>query len=175
MLRPQLPGQEIGQEFVGLGWFCAGQEQNFRFGHDGWNHGYVATMLMLPAAGKGAVVMLNSNQGWMLRGEITAAIGREYGWPALKDIPQISDVVPDAAYAGTYESVNGKIMVARDGNRLLVAFAHQQALQVYPAAAGEFFATAINLRLRFAGGDAARPLELTIVNGNKTEVFKRTD
>ncbi|HEX3114989.1 MAG TPA: hypothetical protein VHQ48_05895 [Bradyrhizobium sp.] len=90
------------------------------------------------AIGKGAVVMLNSNQGWMLRGEITAAIGREYGWPALKDIPEISNVLPDVAYAGTYESVNG--------NRLLVEFAHRQALPVYPAAAGEFIARAINLR-----------------------------
>jgi len=127
------------------------------------------------AIGKGAVVMLNSNQGWMLRGEITAAIGREYGWPALKDIPEISNVVPDVAYAGTYESVNGKIMVARDCNRLLVEFAHRQALPVYPAAAGEFIARAINLRLRFAGGDTARPPELTVVNGHKTESFKRTD
>lgn len=175
MLRPQLPDQEIGQEFVGLGWFCAGKEQNFRFFHDGWNHGYVASMLMLPTIGKGAVVMLNSNQGWMLRGEVTAAVGREYGWPALKDIPEISDIVPNVAYPGTYESVNGKIMVARDGNRLLVEFAHQQALPVYPAAAGEFFATAIDLRLRFAGGDQARPSELTVVNGNKTASFKRTD
>jgi CubicO group peptidase (beta-lactamase class C family) len=175
MLQPQLPDQEIGQEFVGLGWFCAGEGQNFRFFHDGWDHGYVATMLMLPAIGKGAVVMLNSNQGWMLRSEITAAVGREYGWPALKDVPEISNVIPDIEYAGIYESVNGKIMVARDGNRLLVEFAHQQALPVYPAAAGEFFAKAINLRLRFAGGDTARPLELTVLNGNKTESFKRTD
>jgi len=175
MLRPQLPDQQIGQEFVGLGWFCAGKEQNFRFFHDGWNHGYVAAMLMLPAIGKGAVVMLNSNQGWMLLGAIKAAIGREYGWPALKDVPEISNVVPDVAYAGIYENGNGKIMVARDGNRLLVEFAHQRALPVYPAAAGEFFARAINLRLRFAGGDTARPPELTVVNGNKTESFKRTD
>jgi len=173
MLRPQLAGQEIGQEFVGLGWFCAGKEQNFRFFHDGWDHGYVATMLMLPAIGKGAVVMLNSNQGWMLRSEIAAAVGREYGWPALKDIPEISNVVPDVAYAGTYESVNGKIMVAREGNHLLVEFAHQKALPVYPVAAGEFVARAINLRLRFAGSDTARPPELIVVTGNKTDSFKR--
>ena len=63
MLRPQLPNQDIGQEFVGLGWFCSGEQGTFRFWHDGWNHGYVATMLMLPAIGKGVVVMVNSNSG----------------------------------------------------------------------------------------------------------------
>jgi CubicO group peptidase (beta-lactamase class C family) len=176
MLRPQLPNQEIGQEFVGLGWFCAGKEQNFRFFHDGGNHGYLATMLMLPAIGKGAVVMLNSNQGWMLRGEITAAVGREYGWPALKDIPESSSIAPDVAYAGTYESASGKITVVRDGNRLLVEFARQQALPVYPAADGDFVATAINLRLRFSGDDdTAKPSELTVVNGSRKDSFKRTD
>jgi len=175
MFRPQLQGQEPGQDFVGLGWFCAGKEESFRFFHEGWDHGYVATMLMLPAIGKGAVVMLNSNQGWMLREEITAAMGREYGWPALKDVPVISDVLPAVVYDGTYQSANGKIAVSRDGSRLLVAFAGQQPLPLYPAAAGDFVATAINLRLRFSDGDAARPSELTVVTGSKTESFKRTD
>jgi hypothetical protein len=175
MLRPQLPDQEIGQDFVGIGWFCAGKERNFRFFHYGGDHGYVASMLMLPAVGKGAVVMLNSNQGATLLNEITAAIGREYGWPMLMDSPQISDVVPDAAYAGTYESANGRIEVTREGNRLLVEFAGQRALAVYPAAAGDFVAKAINMRLRFAGEDTARPSELTVFNGNRTELFRRTN
>lgn len=175
MLRPQLPDQEIGQEFVGLGWFCSGKEETFRFGHEGWNHGYLATMFVLPAIGKGVVVMVNSNQGWMLRGEIMAAVGREYGWPALKDIPEIGEFAPNVAYAGTYESENARIAVAQDGNRLLVEFARQPALALYPAAAGEFFATAINLRLQFAGADPARPSELTALHGQKTELFKRID
>lgn len=175
MLHPQLANQEVGQDFVGLGWFCAGKENRFRFFHEGWNHGYVATMLMLPAIGKGVVVMVNSHQGWMLRGEITAAVAREYGWPALKDVPEIGDIAPDIAYAGTYENGAGKLHVTQDGKRLLVAFASQQPLPLYPTAAGEFFATAINLRLRFAGTDPARPSELTIVTGSKTETFTRAD
>lgn len=175
MLRPQLPIQEVGQEFVGLGWFCAGKEQNFRFFHEGWNHGYVATLLMLPEIGKGAVVMVNSNQGWMLGGEIIAAVGREYGWPALKELPEIVSVLPDGTYAGLYEGSSGKLVVTQDGQRLLVKLAPQQALPVYPAASGEFLATAINLRLRFSGGDTARPSELTVINGGKTESFTRID
>jgi CubicO group peptidase (beta-lactamase class C family) len=175
MLRPQLPNEEMGQDFVGLGWHCSGKEESFRFFHEGFNHGFTATMLMLPAIGKGVVVLVNSTQGWMLRGEITAAVGREYHWPTLKDLPKISDVDPKVVYAGTYESVNGRIGVAQDANRLRVEFALQQALPLYPAAAGEFFARALNLRLRFAGHDPARPSELTVVTGNKTEVFKRTD
>lgn len=130
---------------------------------------------MLPAIGKGVVVLVNSNQGWMLRSEITAAVGREYGWPALKETPELRDIAPEVAYAGTYEGANGRLRVAQDSNRLVVEFARQQALPLYPAASGEFFARAINLRLRFAGAGPARPSELTVVNGNKTELFKRAD
>ena len=111
----------------------------------------------------------------MLRGEITAAVGREYGWPALKDIPEIGDIGSKVACAGTYEGVNGGIGVAQDGDRLLVEFAFQQPLPLYPAATGEFFARALNLRVRFAGTDPERPSELTVVNGSKTDVFKRID
>jgi hypothetical protein len=175
MLRPPLPSQEIGQEFVGLGWLCSGKQETFRFGHEGWNHGYVAIMLMLPASGKGVVVMANSNQGWMLRGEITAAVGREYGWPALNDGPRLGVMEPKFAYAGSYESASGRIQVTQESNRLLVEFASQQPLALYPATAGEFFSKAINLRLRFAGSEPATPSELTVFHDQKSELFKRTN
>ncbi len=179
MLRPQLPGQEIGKEFVGLGWQCAGKDATFRFGHEGFNHGFVANMLMLPASGKGVVVLVNSVQGWPLRGEIADAVGREYGWPALKDAPQASDIPSDmghaVAYAGEYEGTSGKIMVAQESDRLLVELASQHPVPVYPAAEGEFFAKAINLRLRFAGSDPARPSEVSVLHGQQSEPFKRID
>jgi CubicO group peptidase (beta-lactamase class C family) len=175
MLRPQLPNQDMGQEFVGLGWFCAGKDEAFRFGHDGWNHGYVAKMLMLPAIGKGVVVMANSNQGWPLCGEVAAAVAREYGWPALKETPEIGEIAANAVCAGMYENENGRMRIEQDGNRLLLEFASQQALPLYPAAAGGFFARAINLQMRFTGPDPAKPSELTIVNGSKTELLTRVD
>ena len=132
-------------------------------------------MQMLPSIGKGVVVMVNANQGWMLNGEIRAAVGREHGWPVLKEVPVIGASSPGFAYAGTYEGASGKIGVTRDDGRLLVALASQPVLPVYPSAAGDFFARAINLRLRFAGADPARPSELTVVTGSKTEIFQRTD
>jgi hypothetical protein len=111
----------------------------------------------------------------MLRGEITAAVGREYGWPALKETPQIGDVGSGVVYAGTYESANGRIRVMQDRSRLLLEVPHQQAIPAYPATAGEFFAKAINLRLRFSGADAARPSEVTVVTGSNAELYKRAD
>ena len=65
--------------------------------------------------------------------------------------------------------------MAQESDRLLVEFASQPALPLYPSAAREFFSRAINLRLRFAGADPARPSELTVIHGDKTESFKRID
>lgn len=175
MLRPQLPDQEIGQDFVGLGWFCTGKDETFRFSHEGGNNGYLATMLMLPAIGKGAVVMANSFQGWMLRGEMTAAIGREYGWPALKEVPKAAAIDSEAGYAGTYEKGREKIRITQDGARLLVEFPRQEAIPLYPTGASEFFGTAVNLRLRFGAADPGRLSELTVIHGPKTDLFNRTD
>jgi hypothetical protein len=175
MLRPQLPNQEIGQEFVGLGWFCSGKDETFRFSHDGGNNGYMATMLMLPAIGKGAVVMVNSIQGWMLRSEIAAAIGREYDWPALKANPKVGTIDQEVIYAGTYEKGSEQIRITPDGARLLVEFPRQEPIPLYPSADGEFFGKAINVRLRFGDEDSVRPSELTVIHGAKTDLFKRTD
>jgi CubicO group peptidase (beta-lactamase class C family) len=175
MLRPQLPNQEIGQEFVGLGWFCYGKDETFRFGHNGGNHGYLATMLMLPAIGKGVVAIANSIQGWMLPGEITAAVGREYGWPALKDVPRIGVLDPETGYAGTFEKDGAQLRITQQGTRLFIEFPQQGAIPLYPTAGREFFGRAINLRLRFGDPDPARPSELTVIHGAKTELFKRTD
>ena len=35
MLRPQVPGLKIGDDFPGLGWFCSGEGEAFRFGQGG--------------------------------------------------------------------------------------------------------------------------------------------
>ncbi len=66
MLRPQLPDQNIGQDFVGIGWFCSGKDDAFQFGHLGQDEGFLAEMRMFPTRGQGAVVMVNSIQGWFL-------------------------------------------------------------------------------------------------------------
>lgn len=175
MLRPQLPNQEIGQEFVGLGWFCYGKDETFRFGHNGGNHGYLATMLMLPAIGKGTVAIVNSIQGWMLPGEITAAVGREYGWPSFKEVPRVGVLDPETGYAGTYEKGGAQLRITQQGARLFAEFPHQQAIPLYPTAVREFFGKAINLRLRFGDADPEGRSELTVIHGAKTDLFKRTD
>jgi CubicO group peptidase (beta-lactamase class C family) len=176
MLRPQLPDDKIGQSFVGLGWFCAGKDEEFQFGHQGANEGFLADMRMFPARGQGAVVMINSIQGWFLRGELVDSIGREYRWPRPRDLPTATPMTPGIAYAGRYRGRDGEtVRVMQEPERLLIGFGRQMPLALFPAADGEFFARAVNLRARFEGSDAARPAGLTITLAGKTVDFKRED
>jgi CubicO group peptidase (beta-lactamase class C family) len=176
MLRPQLPDQKPGEDFVGLGWFCTGKDKEFELGHQGGNEGFLAEMRMFPALGQGAVVMINSIQGWFLRGELFESIGREYRWPRSRDLPTTASMATEIGYAGRYRSRDDatvQVMQATEG--LLLRFSQQPPLPVFPTAGGEFFARAINLRVRFGGSDAARPTSVTIVLPGKPIDFNRAD
>jgi CubicO group peptidase (beta-lactamase class C family) len=176
MLRPQLPDQVIGQDFVGLGWFCAGKDDKFQFGHQGGNEGYLAEMRLFPTQGRGAVVMNNSIQGWRLRGEIIKAIGREYGWQDPQAIGGAPATPPDMDCCGPYGNQDGVTLeITRDTEGLLLHFGRQEPVPLKPLSDGEFLATAVNLRVRFEKADAGRTLAMKVVSGGKTIALTRID
>lgn len=176
MLRPQLPDQKIGQDFVGLGWFCAGQDDRFQFGHQGGNEGFLAEMKLFPARGQGAVVINNSIQGWPLRREIIKAIGREYGWPSPQATPAAT--MPSGAdYSGRYSNQDGQTFeVAQDAAGLVLRFGQQPPIPLRAISSdGEFLAAALNLRVRFENADVGPPLAMKVVSAGKTITLTRVD
>jgi CubicO group peptidase (beta-lactamase class C family) len=161
MLAPQLPAEESGQPFFGLGWRCSGKGNDFEFGHQGWNEGFVAEIRLFPARGTGATVMLNSNQGWPLLAEMLNAIGREYAWPS----PQaaVEGAIPEA-YARTYRSRSGtRYRVEYANGGLLLRAEAQPPLPLVRASETEFFATALNLRVQFERADDGTVVSMTLV------------
>src|SRR6266404_1836523 len=75
--RMLTPGIE---EEIGIGFFLSGTGRVVRFGHSGWDEGFVAEMTMYKETGSGAVIMINSNEGNPMLYEIERAIAREYDW-----------------------------------------------------------------------------------------------
>jgi CubicO group peptidase (beta-lactamase class C family) len=175
MLRPQLPDQKVGQDFVGLGWFCAGQGDEFKFGHQGANEGYLAEIRLFPAQGRGATVMNNSIQGWPLRGEIMNAIGREYEWPSPQAMHAAAAMPSQMDFSGRYTNQDGILFeVAQTADGLLVQFDRHMPIPLKPGADGEFLATAVNLRLRFEKGDGGNPpLVMKVLLSGKTIALER--
>jgi CubicO group peptidase (beta-lactamase class C family) len=94
------------------------------FSHSGDNTGFHGLMYGFVESGRGAVVMVNSNNGPPLAREIMRSIASEYGWPSFKPIrrvafqPTASDL---AEYAGIYRTgVSGtEITVRNEAGRLL--------------------------------------------------------
>jgi CubicO group peptidase (beta-lactamase class C family) len=175
MLRPQLADQKIGQDFIGLGWFCAGKDDEFQIGHQGGNEGYLAQLKLFPAHGRGAVVINNSIQGWPLRGEIINSIGREYRWPAPQPIHAAATMPSGMDYSGLYRSQDGVTFeVAHGAEGLLLRFDRQTPIPLKPSSDGEFLATAVNLRVRFENADAGPAVAMTVLSNGKTIALTRS-
>ena len=66
---------------TGLGPFLAGSGTGFNFGHTGADEGFLALLVYFPETGQGAAIMVNSDGGGALLGEIRRAIAAEYHWP----------------------------------------------------------------------------------------------
>jgi CubicO group peptidase (beta-lactamase class C family) len=165
MLRPQLDHQKVGEgEFVGLGFFCNGKDEGFHFGHGGWDEGFVAQMRVYPSLGKGAVVMVNSNEGYPLMDEILRAIGQAYEWPNALPKPKIAVDLPDLRpYTGLYATSAGtRFQIDLLGDGLALQYGPQAPVPILPSSELEFFAQALNLDLRFEKDDKSGTRSLTI-------------
>lgn len=74
MLTRQIDG-------AGLGLMRSGSGDSERFGHNGADEGFQALLVSTLDSGKGAVVMVNSDNGIQLAQEILRSIAAEYSWP----------------------------------------------------------------------------------------------
>ena len=179
MLRPQLAHQKIGEgEFVGLGFFCDGKDGAFYFGHSGWNEGFLSLMRFYKNIGKGAVVMLNSNQGYPLLDEIMRALGEAYAWPEA--LPKEKTPVHLANlhdYAGLYATKSGtQFRVSVAGDALTLQYGQQPPLPIFPSSETEFFTPALNVDIRFDKDDKAGIVALTFSQeGNQIKVGKQAE
>jgi CubicO group peptidase (beta-lactamase class C family) len=73
MLTPQ-------KGYHGLGPIISGEGETVRFGHDGFNEGFISSMVGYEKVGQGAVVMANSGFSFMLIKEVLDSIARAYKW-----------------------------------------------------------------------------------------------
>ena len=166
MLRPQLPDQPIGSDFVGLAWFCTGDGDAFRFGHAGGNHGFVANLSLYPATGQGAAVMINSNQGWPLIEELLASIEREYCWPAMAQATSDTSIADQLA--GTYrDSTNRVFRIEQVGGRLLLRVGDQDPIRLMPSSNGVLSAQILQIKVRLAPTSEGPPA-ITLTQGGRT-------
>ena len=169
MFKPQLSDQGEGiSEYVGLGFHCNGVGDNFSFSHEGLNEGFIAAMYVFPYLGKGAVIMINSNEGGCFLTELLRSIGKEYAWPWLslhdKKFKSTLDLDDFTGYY-SWKSPSDLMMSIDRGHLMFHPLGQQPPFPVFPRTAGkdpEFFAKAVNLSLKFERDETGNVIALIL-------------
>jgi CubicO group peptidase (beta-lactamase class C family) len=158
MLTPSNAGEDVA-----LGFFLQGEGDAVRFGHGGWDEGFVARTVFYKKGGQGAVVMVNSNEGAPLIDEILRAVAREYSWPGyfpekIKASPS-SDILD--RYVGAYAAKAFKCVVTRSGDLLMLTVPGQPAFELRPTGESTFEAVGLNSELAFDKVEGSIALTMT--------------
>ncbi|GAB6930635.1 hypothetical protein JCM10914A_46180 [Paenibacillus sp. JCM 10914] len=129
------------ENHMGIGFFLEGEGERVRFGHNGWDEGFVARFVLSKHLGFGAVIMINSNEGNPIISEIEQAIAREYEWPGY--FPDKNNVhVPRNIlneYVGDYQTTSGlQASVILDGNDLDLQIQEQSPIRLSPESETKF-------------------------------------
>lgn len=153
---------------MGIGFFLFGKGKSARFGHTGVDEGFDAMMTFYKEGGMGAVVMLNSYEGFPLMGEIERAIAREYQWPDYfpDETPEeTATLTPETLdrYVGSYATKSKlNISIAQEGGALLLKFADQPAFELTAQSETKFSTTAVNAKATFEKDDAGKVRRLIL-------------
>lgn len=147
MLTPQKIAPRIG-----IGFFLESKGDSLRFGHGGWDEGFVAKVTAYKNLGMGAVIMVNSNEGVSLLNEIMNAIAIEYEWPDF--IPSAAEYIEIdqtgiAQYAGIYLSDENEFEIVIADEEISLNYQNQDPIQLFQTADGDFKNDQLNFSLTF--------------------------
>ncbi len=147
MLTPQKVA-----DFIGIGFFLESKGDSARFGHGGWDEGFVTEAVAYKHLGKGAVIMVNSNEGQEIQNEILRAIAIEYGWPDYIPAPKKESTPIDdelKSIPGTYKSDVLEMTIVNTNGGLTLLFQQQPPLPLKKIEDGSFRNLTLNFKLTF--------------------------
>lgn len=151
LLQPNTVTQMLSpgiDERIGIGFFLSGKDKDIRFSHDGWDEGFVALVNFYKNTGKGVVIMINSNEGFPLLGEIERAIAREYEWPgyfAQERKPIILDRKILNSLVGDYKTKSGiNYEITEANEKLFLDLKGQTSIELIPESDNKFFIADLN-------------------------------
>jgi hypothetical protein len=151
MLTPQKVA-----DFIGISFFLNSKGDSTRFGHDGWDEGFVTLVTAYKNHGMGAVIMLNSNEGVSLLNEITRAIAIEYKWPDyMPSRPEYSSIDKKDIdqYTGVYsDPKSNKITIKSTNDKLFLVLQNQDPIALTKTKQGKFVNNQFNFDLSFEKG-----------------------
>lgn len=153
----------VAEEAWGLGPVLGGAGDSLRFGHDGRNEGFVASVHLWPELGRGMVVLTNGTSGALL-GELWRAFAEVYGLELATRIEKRlapADSVVLAGLAGRYELNLGRstlpVTVRREGDSLSVSVRNWVSGRLWPERRDAFFERGSGIEWRFVRPEGGPP------------------
>jgi CubicO group peptidase (beta-lactamase class C family) len=146
MLTPQKVAKQIG-----IGFFLKGKGDAKRFGHSGWDEGFVAKVTAYKNLGVGAVVMVNSNDGFPIMDEIIRSIAIEYNWtdyssPSREFVTSNGNI---KAHVGLYSMDASKIQIDVKGDFLTLQYEDQDPILLKETTEGGYRNDKLNFQVTF--------------------------
>ena len=137
MFTPPLAGSDYG---LGIG--VKGEGADLQLSHSGSNKGFRCSLVSYPHAGRGAIVMANSDNAGPLITEILRAVAQEYGWPDYRVVerPAVT-LTPEALdpFVGRYEREDTTLAFYRRGGRFFLRATGQPWVELFAQSDHEFF------------------------------------
>ena len=165
MLKPQKVAPHIG-----IGFFLDSKGDSARFGHNGWDEGFVALLTGYKKGGKGAIIMVNSNEGYSIMDELVRAIAKEYNWPNFlpASIKNAKDSISKADYPGSYfnkDSVEMKIIMLNNQPQLV--YQHQYPIPLQRSTDSFYYSPTMNFKIHL------KDKEMRFEQQGSSQVFKK--
>jgi hypothetical protein len=152
---------------VGLGFFIEKHGNALYFGHGGSDEGFTSELLVNRDKGYGVAVMVNSDNGGILR-EVIRGVAREYGWdeflPAPYEVISL-DAAKLEAFTGRFQVNPDRVLTLKtdtSGNktRLLAYPTADQEFELLPVSETTFIRRSSSIKYEFvrsAPNDGASP------------------
>jgi len=162
---------------AGLGFFIEDRDGEVYFEHDGADEGFLARLLMHREAGCGVAVMVNSNGGWMLIGEVINAVAEVYGWRGYPPRRLVPIPVPPETldgFSGRYEFRTDMVLtVARDEARLSARVTGWPTTLLVPVDEDVFVSQDDGVRIRFVRDEAGNVTGYLNPDRDQAELHRR--
>ena len=182
MMTPQAPEADV--ESVGLGIFLDGAGEKARFGHTGGNAGFGCELTAYQWRGQGAVVMTNSDTGWLIYKALLNTMAEVYAWPDYTPFALSGDwrfwagpvKTLLALLCGVYVDDNGRrCVISQKDSELWLALGDQPPLLLSAESATDWEIEGAHARVSFTLGDDGAATSLTLRQNQRALTMRRSE
>jgi len=162
-----------------LGFQLEGKKETRRFFHGGWDEGFVSYFGSYQHETKGAIIMVNSNEGFQIMDEILKSIAKEYKWKKYltnrrKNVKVLESTFEK--YIGSFTTENNvHFKVLKHNKKLYFQVENQQPLVLSSQNKQNFYINGLNTNITFNFAKNNEVKSIEIKQDNSTLIATKNE